>query len=476
VTATGLTARLAAHIAGARLEQVSPQALRMTRLSLLDALGVTLAASQLGEGVAAFAEVARDTGGRPEAGVIGFGFRTSSLAAVLVNGAGAHALDFEDAYDGAPIHPNAACVPVAVALAERLDASGPDILTALAVGCDLVCRLGLALKVNPDEAGWYPPPILGAFGAAATAARLLGLDAAQTAAALALTLNQATATAQFKTDPTSTLRGVRDAFPAHAGLLSALLAKRGVSGFDGVFEGKAGLFTLFAKGQYDEAVLTDDLGERFHGEHLSFKPWPSCRGTHAFIEAALDLREAHDLAPDMIAQIIMTGGGVQRMLAEPAAQKQAPLTAIDAKFSLPFTTALALVHGVVTLDSYAPGRLADPAVLALAARSTFVLNPRATLRDAAAGALTLVLRSGQTLTRHIAHPLGAPQNPIGESQIVAKFQDCAARAFRPASDADLATLSETVLSLETIAKPAAALACLTGDSITKRRYTPWPAR
>jgi 2-methylcitrate dehydratase PrpD len=458
VSAQGLTTRLAAHVAGARFEQLSSRAVHMTRLSLLDALGVTLAASGLGEGVPAFAEVARDTGGRPEASVIGFGFQTSCLAAALANGAGAHALDFEDAYDGAPIHPNAACVPVALALAERLDASGQDILTALAVGCDLVCRLGLALKVNPDEAGWYPPPILGAFGAAATAARLLRLSAQKTQAALALTLNQATATAQFKTDPTSTLRAVRDAFPAHAGLVSALLAQRGVTGFDGVFEGAAGLFALFAKGQYDEDVLTADLGVRFHGERLSFKPWPSCRGTHAFIEAALLLREAHGLEPDGIAEIIMTGGGVQRMLAEPAAQKQAPRTAIDAKFSLPFTTALALAHGAVTLDSYAPDRLADPAVLALAARSRFVVDPEATLRDASSGVLTLVLTSGETLTHRVRHPKGAPENPVDEAQLVAKFRDCARRARCPPSDADIDLLAATLLGLDRTAKPAAILA------------------
>jgi 2-methylcitrate dehydratase PrpD len=460
-----LTARLAAHIAGARFEQLSAHAVHMTRLSLLDALGVTLAASGLGEGVPAFAEVARDTGGRPEASVIGFGFRTSSLAAVLANGAGAHALDFEDAYDGAPIHPSAASVPVALALAERLDASGQDMLTALAVGCDLVCRLGLALEINPDEAGWYPPPILGAFGAAATAARLLRLSAAQTQAALALTLNQATATAQFKTAPASTLRAVRDAFPAHAGLVSALLAQRGVTGFDGVFEGAAGLFALFAKGRYDQDVLTADLGRRFHGERLSFKPWPSCRGTHAFIEAALLLRDAHGLRPHRIAEIVMHGGGVQRMLAEPVAQKRAPRTAIDAKFSLPFTTALALAHGAVTLDSYAPDRLSDPAVLALAARSRFVADPGATLRDAASGALTLVLTSGETLTRRVLHPKGSPENPIDEAQIRLKFDDCARRARRPLPDADIDLLGATILGLDRVAKPATILARSTGSAL-----------
>ncbi|MET0337064.1 MAG: MmgE/PrpD family protein, partial [Caulobacter sp.] len=421
----GLTQQVARHIAGARFEQLSPQALRMTRLSLLDAVGVTLAASRLGEGVAAFADTVADTGGAAQASVAGFGFKSSILGAVLVNGAAAHALDFEDAYDGAPIHPNAACVPVALALTEYLDLSGQELLTALAIGCDLVCRLGLALKVNPDEAGWYPPPIFSTFGATAVAARLLGLNEDQTINALALALNQATATSQFKTAPGSTLRSVRDAFPAHAGLLAALLAKRGVLGFDAVFEGKAGLYALFAQGQYDPDIILSNLGSDFSGERLSFKPWPSCRGTHAFIEAALALQKEHGFSADEVETMVFTGGKVQQMLAEPAAQKSAPKTAIDAKFSLPFSTAAALVDGEVTLTTYGPDRLVDSKILALAARFSYVLDPAATLADAASGELGLILRSGRRLQRRVPHPLGAPQNPMSQDDIVAKFTACA---------------------------------------------------
>ncbi|CAN5278057.1 MmgE/PrpD family protein [soil metagenome] len=458
----GLTRRLAAFVAGARFEHLSAETVRMTRLSLLDAVGVTLAASSMGEGVAAFADVARETGGRPEAAVIGFGFHTSMLGAVIANGAGAHALDYEDAYDGAPIHPNAACVPVALAVGQATNASGPAILTALAVGCDLVCRLGLALGVNPDDAGWYPPPILSTFGAAATAANLLGLDADQTAAALALALNQATATAQFKTDPASTLRAVRDAFPAHAGLLAAQLAKRGVRGFDGVFEGRAGLFALFSQGRYDATALTDGLGERFHGDRLSFKLWPSCRGTHAFIEAALTLRTQYR-SPDHIAEIVMTGGAVQRMLVEPQAQKQAPQTAIDAKFSLPFTTAAALVHGRIDLDSFTRERLTDSDVLGLAARSRFEVDPTATIREAAAGRLELRLRDGRTLSAHVPHPLGAPQNPADDAGLIAKFLDCAGRSAVALEAGGAVKIAEVLLALDDVDAPTSVLASLSGS-------------
>ena len=131
-------------------------------------------------------------------------------------------------YDGAPVHPNAASVPVALALAERTPSiDGRQLITALAVGCDLVCRLGLSLRDNPDRYGFFTPPILGAFGAAATAAKLLELDEERVVAAFALTLSQTMCSSQWKTDPDSSLRAIRDAFPAHTGLLAGAARRPG---------------------------------------------------------------------------------------------------------------------------------------------------------------------------------------------------------------------------------------------------------
>lgn len=443
-----LTQALARHIASSRFEQLPEATVRATRLALLDAIGVSLAASALGEGVAAFADLARSQGGAPQAAVLGFGFHAPVQAAVMANGSAAHALDFEDAFDGAPVHPNAAVVPVVLALGEQLDASGVEVLTALAVGCDLICRLGLALEVNPDEAGWYPPPILSTFGAAAAAARLLQLNLDQTVSALSLALNQATATAQFKAYPASTLRSIRDAFPAQAGLVSALLAQRGIVGFDGVFEGKAGFFNQYAQGRCTTSELLDGLGDRFHGERLSFKPWPSCRGTHAFIEAALELREQHGLPPDGIAEITATGGLIQRMLAEPQEQKQAPKTAIDGKFSIPFTTATALVTGRVTLDDFTGDALNNADVLSLSRRCQYRLDPQSTMRDAASGALQIRMLDGRVFERRIERPRGAPENPISEQDLAEKFRDCARRAATPMAADSINATAESILSLD----------------------------
>ena len=290
-----LSADLSAYVVKTRFQDLPGAATIAAKRSLLDAIGVTLAASGLSPECRPFIELAIASGGTPEATIIGFGNKLSAPLAALANGAMAHALDFEDAYDPAPCHPNAQMIPAALAIAEATGASGREVVAALAVGCDLVCRLGLSLTVSFDTFGWYPPPILGAYGAAAAAGKLLKLTPEQMLDAFSLVLCQATCSAELKYSPHSTIRAVRDAFAAQAGVLSALLAQRGVKGFDLPFEGKAGFFALYARGQYEPARITENLGSVFEGVNISYKAWPACRGTHSYIEAALALSKQHKL-------------------------------------------------------------------------------------------------------------------------------------------------------------------------------------
>ncbi|HVY33324.1 MAG TPA: MmgE/PrpD family protein [Caulobacteraceae bacterium] len=446
---TSVSILLAEHVARSRFEVLPGSAIAAAKTSILDAIGVSLAAGGLGEGCAAFIDLASESGPGPST-VLGAGFKAQPLMAALANGAMAHALDYEDAYDGAPIHPNAAVVPAALALAEARDATGKQLIAAVAVGADLVCRLGLCLTENPDRYGWYPPPILGAFGAAAACANLLGLTAAQTLDAFALTLSQATSSSQFKQSPLSHVRAVRDAFAAHAGLLAAVLASKGVLGFAEPFEGKAGLFQLYARGAYDPARLTQDLGLVFEGANVSYKIWPACRGTHAFIQAALELTEQEPIALERIRSIRATGGEIQRMLAEPHAQKAQPKTAIDAKFSIPFTVATALVHGRVDLAAFQPSALSDPAVLSLAGRCRYVCAPAShdSLIDSTGGLLELELTDGRVLSRRIDHPRGHPSDPVGLDELRRKFVDCAGYARTPLASSCAEQGFDAVMSLE----------------------------
>jgi 2-methylcitrate dehydratase PrpD len=442
-----ITRILARHLARVRYEDIPPAALHAAKRSLLDAVGVSLGASGLEPACAPFVALASESTGPCQ--ILGFAVTSSPLMAAFSNGALAHALDYEDAYDGTPAHPNAASVPVALALADaHVDISGRTLLTALAAASDITCRLALALRDNPDRYGFYTPPILGAFGAAACAAKLLGLDEDRIVATWGLTLSQAMCSSQFKRDPLSSLRAVRDAFAANVGLQSARLAALGVRGFEAAFEGEHGFYAAHSRSSCEEERLLRGLGDHYLGERVSFKPWPTCRGTHAYIEAALQLRAAHRLELAQIAAITAHGAPLNRMLVEPVQQKQAPQTAIDAKFSIPFCVAVALERNDVTLDDFTPPALARASTRGLAQRVSYRVDETAGMSEATSGTLEIELLSSSTLSARIQHPLGHPDSPLDDDRLAQKFVDCAARAQNPLSASRARACARALLSIE----------------------------
>ncbi len=447
--AQGLSTALAIHVSQAQFGNLPATAVSATKRAILDGLGVMLAASGSSPEIAPFVKLARSLGGTGRASIMGHAERINAPMAAFANGAMAHALDYEDTFDAAPVHPNASLLPAALAIAQAYGpVSGRDFIAAVATGCDLVCRMALALRQPMESGGWYPPPILGAFGAVAAAARLLRLTSTQTRDAFSLLLCQNTCPGEIKYSAASVVRAIREAFPAQAAVTSALLAAEGVPGFEAPLEGKGGFYSLFCGGHFEPEDLLDQLGSRYWIEHLSFKRWPCCRGTHAYIEAAQWLRQAHGLDVNGIATLRITGGQVQRMLCEPLSQKSAPQTLIDAKFSVPFCIAAALLHDEVTLGSFTPTMLRDTKLLAVARRCEFILRPDWGHEHAASGELELVLVNGQTLHKEIPRALGHPDRPLDTPALRAKFIDCAGRAATPVATKAAASLADRILALE----------------------------
>jgi 2-methylcitrate dehydratase PrpD len=371
--------------------------------------------------------------------------------AAFANGSMSHALDFEDIHDMALVHPNAAAIPAALAMSESLgNISGKDFIAALTVGSDLVARLGLAVKENAVEYGWYMPPILEAFGATTAAGKLLKLDAEQIRNAFSLTLCQATCSAELIYSSNSMIRAIRDAFSAKAGLLSALLAQKGITGFQQPFEGKAGLFNNYLRGKWDPLSLTKELGKIFEGAHVSFKPWPSCRGTHAYIEGTLQILEEHPLKPVEIKKINLTVNSLNKMLCEPLENKKNPVTAIEAKFSLPFTVATAVVHGKVTFDHFSSRALSDPAVLELARKVSYQVDESLSLRQATQGFLQIETENGRAYLKKCEFACGHPDNPMSDEAFVSKFMDCANHSTKKFSKRTLNKIVALILNLEEI--------------------------
>jgi len=445
-----LSLRLARHISEIEYDDLPDHVVDITKKSFLDGLGVILAASSLGEGCQAFAELAKLEGGRGESTIISFNTKASPWMAAFANGSMAHAIDFEDVHDEAEVHPNAAAIPAALAIAESIGRiSGKEFITALALGSDIVCRLGLARDQSEDplRAGWYLPPILGAFGATASVSKLLRLSPEQILDAFSLVLCQATCSAELINSPHSVIRAVRDGFSAKAGVLSALLARKGIRGFDQPIEGKAGLFTMYLNGKYDPFVLTKELGKTFEGANVSFKPWPSCRGTHPFIQAALQLVNENRIELNEVKEIklMIAPSSLSRMLCEPIERKRAPKTAIDAKFSIPFTVAVALTYRNVSLEHFTPKALLDRKVLDVAQRITYEVYPEL---DSRQGFVQIKTEDKAIISKDIEYVYGHPKNPISQEALVSKFMDCGRYSAKRISQEDLRKLSQWILHLE----------------------------
>jgi 2-methylcitrate dehydratase PrpD len=439
---------LAKYIFETNYEALPHAVVNVTKKALLDGIGVILGAGTLGEGCRAFVDLAIQGGGKQESTIIGFDTKVPSYMAAFANGSMAHALDFEDAHEGALVHSNAATIPAALAVAEsRRVTNGKELITALTLGSDIVCRMGLALKEDLIEYGWYHPAILDAFGATAAASKLLKLTPEQILDAFSLCLCQATCSGEIVYSPKSVIRAIRESFGAKTGVLSALLAKEGIRGFDEPFEGKAGFFNLYAKGKYDPALLLKDLGTLFESANIAFKAWPSCRGTHAYVEGALAIVKEHNIRLADIDSIKVVVGerSINRRLCEPLEKKQHPSVAIDAKFSIPFTVATALVHKTITLDSFTPQSLKNAEVLNMAEKVTYEIDANAERSDSVQGYTEIKLKNGETKSKKVEFVYGHPKNPIDAESLVAKFINCASHS---AKQIDTQRVIEMVMSLE----------------------------
>ncbi len=443
-----ISAILARHV---RSAEVPEQARSVTRRAVMDAVGVMSAASSLGEGCDAFAGLALESGETGPCTVLGFGFRSSPIMAAFVNGAMVHALDFEDTHDATLVHPHAAVVPAALAAAEFAGGvGGRDFLDAVAIGADISCRLALGLTESVEKRGFYFIPMLSAYGAAAAAARILKLSENEIVQSFALASCQAVFSDALVVHPSSHLRAVRDGFSARAGVTAALLARRGIEAFARPIEGPGGLYANYARGKFDAERLLHGIGSEFEGAKVSFKPWPSCRGTHAFVESALSLMQDEAVQADRIDRVDVKVSPFFAVLCTPPEQKRRPKTAIDAKFSIPFTVAVALGQGDVGLEDFSQARLRDPKLHAIADKVHHSVEPGWPFEQSTRGVLGLSLSDGRKLSREVIDPLGHPSNPMDERAMRRKFENCLASARHPLDASGMRRLAEGLDRIENI--------------------------
>jgi 2-methylcitrate dehydratase PrpD len=406
-----MTRELAEVLASTAWSDLPEDTIEHARRAVLDWLGSALSGAL--EPPARMAQrVALGLGACTEATLFAAG-RGSAAAAALANGVASHILELDDVHKGSTLHPAAPVIPAALAAAEREHRDGRAFLLAVVLGYDAALRIGEA--VNPSHYRfWHPTGTAGTFGAAAAAGSLLGLDASRMADALGSAGTQAAGLWEFNADGAMS-KHLHPGKAAMNGVLSADLARVGFTGASRILEGDRGFFAATST-SHDASRIRDGLGTRWKIAENCYKLHSCCGHTHTAVDCALDLAPA----PGEIEAIeIETYGPGYAIVKNPR-----PATPYQAKFSIAYCVAAALLDGRCGLEQFAPERMADPAVTALLDRTRVSVAEDLTARYPAAWPcrLEIRLRDGRTLHAAADFPRGNPENAVTTEALEAKFR------------------------------------------------------
>jgi 2-methylcitrate dehydratase PrpD len=429
-----------------------PEVIEVTKHQVLDFFGVALGGS--GEaGVAELRDLVLEWGGAPQSRVFKWGDRVPAPNAAQVNATMAHSLDFDDVHEDAIMHPGVVAIPTALAMSEYVgDVGGREFLTTVALATDFICRCGLATRPGESKLpyGWHLTTLYGGMTAALVAARLLRLDAKAMTDAVGIAYHQASGNGQCVKDGALTKR-LGPGMAVRGGIASALMAKRGITGAHNCLEGKAGLYNVYHMGAYSRERLVDELGTRFEGINVSIKPYPCCRGVHAFIDAGLALATKHDLRPDDVESIlIQCGEGTYGLLGSPLEFKKRPRNPVDAQFSIVWGVATALARRHVTLDDFTWEAIGSADILGLSTRADVQVEHEFDRGDQGIepARVTVRMKDGAVFVEQCDLPTGTPSRPLSYSDIERKFRNLLEHAGQPIPADAADRLVETVSRLE----------------------------
>jgi 2-methylcitrate dehydratase PrpD len=381
-------------------------------------------------------------GAHGEGTVLGYAERLPAPHAALANGAAAHALEMDDTHQGGSIHLGATVFSAALAAAELTDASGMQVLAAAVAGYEVAARLAMALDPAAHyRRGFHPTGTCGAFGAAAAAGVVLGLDAPALAAALGVAGSQASGSMEFLADGAWTKR-LHPGWSACAGLHAAALARAGFHAPATVLEGRFGFLHAYSDGAHADALEGDGGYELCR---TSLKPHACCRYMQGPIDATLALRARHRLRAADVERIEvgMLAAGFA-IVCDPAEAKLQPATQVELQFSLPFGIAVALVAGDAGPDRFTLALRDDATVRSLMARVTAVRDPDLDARFPRAWPcwVRVTVRGGDVFSERVEHPRGDPENFPAPAELDAKFRTLAGRTLAPAAVAAVAAALE----------------------------------
>ena len=403
-------------------EKLEPASLPKTTLEkngdiLLDIVGLCIA-SRKKDYVQAVIE-ASEPG---EHTLIGHSLRTSAASAAIINGTAAHGEDFDDTFEGGPVHSGVVMVPAILAAAERYQLSSADTMLGLAAGNEILCRLALTLPKAIHKSGFHPTAVLGSFAAAFGIAVACKANSKVIANALGIAGSMASGIIEYLGDGSWTKR-IHPGWAAQSGLRAFAMAKAGFKGPRFVFEGEHGAFKVFASSVEPKLdCLFDQLGQQYVSDTISFKPYPCGTMIQPYIDCARQLREQGINVSDIESILCETAEGYVHRLWEPKTIKSRPPSSYAAKFSVPFGIALGLLRGHANLGDYNEESINAPDLLNIAAKVNYEIDLNNPYPTAFTGHVRLVFKDGTDKEVRQGFMRGGRDSPLSQGEIQEKFR------------------------------------------------------
>jgi len=440
---------LARFVHGLRLEDLSQGNVDAARFCVMDNLGAALGAVNSPE-IRSIGETWKAWGGLggngKSAAAWGQGYRTSLSNALLINGLLSHELELDDVHTGSKSHVGAVVIPAAWTLADALGAGGHDFLEAVVAGYEVMGRVGLGMDVASNrKRGWHATGVIGTFGAAAAAAKLLGLTEEEILSAFGMAGTQSSGLWAFLAEG-ATCKKLHPARAVTNGVSACLLAKSGMTGPARILDAEDGGLYPAVSDSFDMSRITAGLGRDYEIARIDKKPYPCCRTTHHAIDAALRLREERGVRPEDIASVLVETYDVGVLQCGFAKYPESP---VEAKFSIPFTCAAAFVCGRVSLSEFCQEILDDPMVRHIAAVTRVVPDPLFTQRYPKrwGSRMTVTLKDGRELVCQVDDMSGSVAVPLSPRQETDKFLGLAGSAF---GQERVRSLLDAILHLESL--------------------------
>ena len=421
--ASGLPRASVTEAIAAQALALDPQSIpasvrRCAEALLIDVVGLCVAARSTDYVKAVIGAV--DAGGPCTA--IGHAATFAPDRAALINGTAAHGEDFDDTFEGGPVHSSAVVAPAVLAVCERFERDGRAAFLGLVAGVETLCRLSLVIPKAIHKAGFHPTSVLGTLGATLGAAVALRLDARQTVNALGNAGSLSSGIIEYLAEGAWTKR-LHAGWAAQAGVQAARFGEQGLLGPRTVLEGTHGLFNGFARSRDgDFRVLTEDFGRKWYMDSITFKPYATGTMNQPYIDCAIRLSKK-GYTPEEVADVLCeTAEGYVHRLWDPLEAKQRPPNEYAAKFSAPFNVAVAFVTGGAGLSAFTEETVRDPRILGLASKVRYVVDPNNRYPKAYTGHVRITLKDGRVFEERQPHIRGGAQEPLSRDEIEDKYR------------------------------------------------------